>query len=1112
MAEDKTGTKLRGLGIHDPRLASVWLDKSINLTQAEPLPGIPQASGNYDAVIRSSGSMSGNTSLQIYATEGGHPGKESRAGIVWKKSTDNDQSYRGKDPINVITHWEPVRWGDGVTLTSIRPHCVTLSDNTVVAVYRSQVGSDYGVACAARTSAGNWSVGTSVEPVASGQSDRQPCLVLLPDDRLMVYYWHTDTTANTAQIRAKTSTDKGQTWQTISTGLLNTPIDVSGSAGSGNAGFDLGKIRGAFTSGQLLLIGELIDHDTDKLCQYWVQLASNSMGVDFTQVELIESGTYFLAKPEVLASNGQFHIFSIAANAQVIKQIKTSSAFFKLSTLASNSTTYTDNQSAGDYAYGTLDSTSDFLTAGDLAACLDETGNMYLMASAWSGGTSTHQALIYISKDGGKTWLDGGADTTLTNEGGVWWQSLDASTYPTNYTITHCQGRILALTNHAASPGNEDNSLSAFYLGGWSQVTMPDRGTFNDPLNCANWVKTWVPIELPGDMGFSASGTATTETLNSDGVLSIVTGGGGSRIYTIDGSDLTSTEQQGLIVRFSVKCTLGDLTSDSVGLIIRLADADDHRSVSFRLSNTGFRVYDNNAGAALGTTTGLNLGSAFYDFLIAISESNLQVWYRLHGNKSDRQWINALSTSSLNNDTTPPATTNSIKWGCLGGGASSQWQEFHIASGTATGNQFAAGFTNPDDLMPERVGAFGFSSFVDDGLLVNASAGPFRPGDTWTIATKYGYGVDRILPDNSPSPRVQWRSVSTNQQSIAFAFDESLGFGDESNLLGDSLMLCMQGINFKDFEIRGYQAGSGWVLIKSVDTSEGMQGLEWFRHGTTVNPVGSAATDLYLHANELKGATFVLKNTTGAAKYRKITTNSSGLWNATTAHKGKKCTLLLEGIDSTERVSGSDGYIIPDRCCVIMHLRGQRYSAIRVTIKPQATADGYFSIGSMMLGHVSYHGTQYSQSRSVTITPNVTLDTTTDGTTYSRQHGPAARAVAFGWSEGMDTTGLQESGADPDYLQAYKPVLSTGSEKAVASVADVPGQMQGLAEMLGSHKHVVYLPSISKLSAVTSEVFNRRDQFMIARIVSPVTLETVLGDELENEVIRVGEVTLQEMV
>ena len=65
MAEDKTGTKLRGLGIHDPRLGSVWLDKSINLTQAEPLPGIPTASGNYDAVIRSGGTVTSDASVEI---------------------------------------------------------------------------------------------------------------------------------------------------------------------------------------------------------------------------------------------------------------------------------------------------------------------------------------------------------------------------------------------------------------------------------------------------------------------------------------------------------------------------------------------------------------------------------------------------------------------------------------------------------------------------------------------------------------------------------------------------------------------------------------------------------------------------------------------------------------------------------------------------------------------------------------------------------------------------------------------------------------------------------------------------------------------------------------
>ena len=1110
-ASDKTSSKLRGLGIHDPRLSSVWVEKSINLTQAEPMPGIPVASGNYDAVIRSGGTMSDGASVDIFCTEGGHPGKESRAGLVWKATTDDATSYRGKDPINVITHWEPVAWGSIATSTTEQPHVVTLGDGTVVAAYRSRLAGNYGVSCAARTPGGSWSVGSTIESKADSQTERNPCLIVLPDDRLMVYYWHTDTAADTAQIRAKTSTDKGVTWSTISTGLLTSPIDVSGSAGSGNAGFDLGKIRGAYTNGQVLLVGELIDHDTDKLCQYWIQLASNSLGVDFTQVELIESGTYFLAKPEVVALDGQFHIFSISANAQVIKQVKTSSAYFKLSTLAGNATTYTDNQSAGDYAYGTLDSTNDFLTAGDLAACLDEAGNMYITASAFAGGSSTHQALIYVSKDGGNTWLDGGADSTLTNEGGVWWQSQDGSTYPKNYAITHCQGRILVLTNHAASPGNEDLSLSAFYLGGWSQVTMPDRGTYNDPLNCANWVRTWVPFDLPSDVGWTASGTASTETIGSDGTLQVATTASNSRIYTIAGSGMTSTEAQGMILRFSAKCLVGDLTSDAVAVALRLADADDHRSVSIRLSAAGFKVVDNNAGSDLATVTGLDLNGQFYDFLVSISESKMQLWYRVHSSGSDRQWTNGLSTTSLNNDTSPPATTNQVRWGNLGAG-SSEWAELHVSVGAATGNQLAGGFTNPDDLMPERLGGVGFSSYVDDGLTVSGADGPLRPGDSWTIATRYGYGIDRILPANSPTPRVTWRSTTTNQQSIAFALDSGLGFSDESEMLGDSLMLCMQGINFKDFEIRGYQAGSGWVLIETVDSSEGLKDLEWFRKGNTATPVGSAATDLYLHANELEGATFVLKHTTGSAKYRKITTNSSGLWNATAAHKGKKPVILLDGVDNTERTSGSAGYVIPTRCCVVLHLKGEQYAALRVTIKPQATADGYFEIGSMMLGHVSYHGTQYGQTRSVTIAPNVTLDTRTDGTTYSTKHGPAARAVSFGWSEGVDTTGLHESSADPDYLQAYSPPLSTGSERAVASVADVPGQMQGLSELLGSHSHVVYLPSISKRTSSLSEVFNRRDQFMMARITTPVTLETIVGDEGESEVVRVGEVTLEEMV
>ena len=48
MGSDKTGTHARGLAIQDPRITSVWDEQSVGLQQADPRPGIPVATGDYE--------------------------------------------------------------------------------------------------------------------------------------------------------------------------------------------------------------------------------------------------------------------------------------------------------------------------------------------------------------------------------------------------------------------------------------------------------------------------------------------------------------------------------------------------------------------------------------------------------------------------------------------------------------------------------------------------------------------------------------------------------------------------------------------------------------------------------------------------------------------------------------------------------------------------------------------------------------------------------------------------------------------------------------------------------------------------------------------------------
>ena len=1099
MGSDKTGTHVRGLAIQDPRLTDVWTAQSTSLQQADPRPGIPVAAGDYDLVIGSSGEMAAGASVQVYSHTGGAPGKTSGARVVWRNTGDSD--YRGKDPASLITHWEAIKWidGSGVPASVITPHAVTLSDQTVVLTYRYLAGTTPSISIRTRNkSTGAWSSVSNVFTGSATVNCSNPGLVVLPDDRLMLYFWRE--VSNAANIRAYVSNDKGANWTQASPGLLASTISTANTFGSGNAGYELGRIRGAYANGQVLLVGELQDHDTSKTsCQHYVQLASNSMGADFTQIEIASSNDVFTGAPEVISHNGEFLIYSIAANATQIKQTRLGSAYDSITNSYGNTVITGNAVNEADFAFAILDGAGDYTTSQDLAACVDPEGRIYLVATYWAndGGTgSTKQVTIYRSDDNGENWSSVGTKGALSSGGdGIWWESGDSSTHPTNYTATACQGRILVVCNHAADPGNEDNSLSAFYLGGWSSVSFPQRGDYASQLDQGTWTRTWVPFDIPDDVGWTAAGTAAAESIDTGALVVTASGGGSSRTYAVNP---TSTAAQGIIARFSVKCLVGGVVSDIYGVQLRLADGTNDRQITIRLSTNSFRVRDDNAGSALGTVADVDLDGSFVEFLVAMSESNLKIWYRTNSSGSDRSWTLALTSTALNNATGSPDSNNLIKWGALGAG-SGHWTEFHYAVGADTGQQLSTGQTNPAGLMGEAYAGVGYQTYLNGGLSITSTDGPALPGDNYTIATRYGFSVDRIFAANSPSPRSQWRSTDTSAQNIAFQFDATASTTAESDLGNDAICVALFGVNFRSWTLQGYDVDTtAWATIGAVDNSAGLSGLSFARNGSTVVPGGDE--NLYLHLNELEGATISLNGT-----FRKIKTNTAGSWD--TSATVKKPTLFLEGIANSDPSSHANGIIIPKDVAVVFNTNGAKYSGYRISIDSQTTADGYFTIGNVQAGPIEFFGRQYSWGRSITTTPNVDLTTRTDGSIYSRKFGPAARQISFGWAEGVDTSQIYASNPDPDFIKIH----SSGGP--VASVSDVPLQMDGLASLIGSDSPVVYLPAVEKGSS-TFLVFNRRHEMLFGRLTGPVRSQNVVGDELSDpgEVFRVSSIKIEELV
>ena len=168
-------------------------------------------------------------------------------------------------------------------------------------------------------------------------------------------------------------------------------------------------------------MGELQDHDTSKTsCQHYVQLASNSMGADFTQIEIASSNDVFTGAPEVSSHNGEFLIYSIAANVTQIKQTRLGSAYDSITNSYGNTVITGNAVSEADFAFAILDGAGDYTTSQDLAACTDSEGRLYVVATYWAndGGTgSTKQVTIYRSDDTGANWSSVGTKGALSSGG-----------------------------------------------------------------------------------------------------------------------------------------------------------------------------------------------------------------------------------------------------------------------------------------------------------------------------------------------------------------------------------------------------------------------------------------------------------------------------------------------------------------------------------------------------------------------------------------------------------------------------------------------------------------------------------------------------------------------
>ena len=135
--------------------------------------------------------------------------------------------------------------------------------------------------------------------------------------------------------------------------------------------------------------------------------------------------------------------------------------------------------------------------------------------------------------------------------------------------------------------------------------------------------------------------------------------------------------------------------------------------------------------------------------------------------------------------------------------------------------------------------------------------------------------------------------------------------------------------------------------------------------------------------------------------------------------------------------------------------------------------------------------------------PNIQEMTTLDNSFHSRRLSDGARVFQIAWTEPIDTRNIMSS--TPDYWQ----LSTTVGSQPVANYGDSPFQMMGIWDYLGNQYPAVYLPVLKK--GQDTQILNRYHEHAYIRPTGALTIESVLGEEQQDELFRVATITLMEI-
>ena len=729
---------------------------------------------------------------------------------------------------------------------------------------------------------------------------------------------------------------------------------------------------------------------------------------------------------------------------------------------------------------------------GDIAICSDSSG-VYVYAKLL--GSSIID--IFYSADEGASFtkMDRGAHSTVVSD-----------RHMRDFACTSFQGKVaLPFIVENDGTNNFDQGIGLVFYGGWQNIALGKATAASEETvagrasigSGGNSVHTGIPLDVPHNVGWTQTTTGGSMLISN----------GGLRIITVAQTNFET---------FTLGST-GDDTNHLWKVQVQSGGFQGNESCAYtyntlssrwsvRYDTAGFTIRDNVAGTTLAAValdmTKKRIFKAFDRLTGPLTNiRTLTLAYRAPGNRECTIVLNEVVL-----DQSGAFGSVGVVFGHIASNTTtSRWEMWSHTRETTV--RFSS--SEFDTLSVEGLAGHplrkatplhrDFNDTDGNATFLRMAGGSFHHNEVGQIESTYDYGIENIVPQESPSPRKRWRSPSDKSTDYVIEFTAPDLSGAVSRL-GNTWApgLFIADANFTTCTL-DYWNGASWV---NVGTWQPIAGFSQFvRNGSTITPAaGAVSMGQYIRHGQLKGSMALL----AGPFVRRIGNHGAGVWADVPGSLAPKAVLGLEGITGAESVSGNVILIEKSGLLITYNTAPVYATKWRVRIPPNLEGpDDFYEAGIITPVYFVATGQQWSNGYSVD--GNVATASVTDrnNTEYRQGRGGVKRLWSLPYADGFAAKNIKSSPDDPNYLAP-----DTGL--SITAAGDVFELLLGL---LRETDGTVPIVAVRKAPAVSGMVSFGVDNYLYGYLNGPAGYDNTAGDDDEaTEFNRGSTVTVTEIV